>query len=169
MLKLTIIVATSRQLGRAERRVWKMTDERESKKKKKSSWKHEMQAEMGRSVHMELYGWMKDKASADTQRTEAVNCMVEITGGERREWGVGEGRGRWRETGTEEGYNVRTDKKRGGNEKEGKKVGLCQTEQTVRIPHSFFIIFFLEYTSYLIFPVENILLDSSMWFCSEWL
>lgn len=37
---------------------------------------------------------MKDKASADTQRTEAVNCMVEITGGERREWGVGEGRGR---------------------------------------------------------------------------
>lgn len=27
---------------------------------------------------------MKDKASADTQRTEAVNCMLEITGGERR-------------------------------------------------------------------------------------
>lgn len=37
---------------------------------------------------------MKDKASADTQRTEAVNCMVEITGGERKEQRVGEGRGR---------------------------------------------------------------------------
>lgn len=35
---------------------------------------------------------MKDKASADTQRTEAVNCTVEITGGERRERGVGGGR-----------------------------------------------------------------------------
>lgn len=35
---------------------------------------------------------MKDKASADTQRTEAVNCMVEITGSEKRERvGVGGG------------------------------------------------------------------------------
>lgn len=30
---------------------------------------------------------MKDKASADTQRTEAVNCTAEITGGEKRERG----------------------------------------------------------------------------------
>lgn len=45
---------------------------------------------------------MKDKASADTQRTEAVNCTVEITGGEKRERGrgVGEDEG---ETGTESG------------------------------------------------------------------
>lgn len=32
---------------------------------------------------------MKDKASADTQRTEAVNCTVEITGAERRQRGEG--------------------------------------------------------------------------------
>lgn len=42
---------------------------------------------------------MKDKASADTQRTEAVNCMVEITDAERREreeeseWGREKGLG----------------------------------------------------------------------------
>lgn len=30
---------------------------------------------------------MKDKANADTQRTEAVNCRAEITGGERRDGG----------------------------------------------------------------------------------
>ena len=34
---------------------------------------------------------MKDKASADTQRTEAVNCTVEITGSEKRERGGGWG------------------------------------------------------------------------------
>jgi len=40
---------------------------------------------------------MKDKASADTQRTEAVNCTVEITGGEReRGERRGEGGGRKR-------------------------------------------------------------------------
>lgn len=36
---------------------------------------------------------MKDKANADTQRTEAVNCTAEITGGERRKWGRGSCRG----------------------------------------------------------------------------
>lgn len=57
---------------------------------------------------------MKDKASADTQRTEAVNCTVEITGGEKRERGGGGLKGdrdRKREK------NVRADKRRGGNEK----------------------------------------------------
>lgn len=34
---------------------------------------------------------MKDKASADTQRTEAVNCTAEITGSEKRERGGGWG------------------------------------------------------------------------------
>lgn len=66
---------------------------------------------------------MKDKASADTQRTEAVNCMVEITGGERRERGRGE---RGRAEGDEgrqeqkEGYSVRTDKRRGGMKTKGR-------------------------------------------------
>lgn len=49
---------------------------------------------------------MKDKASADTQRTEAVNCTVEITGSEkterererRRVRGV-EGAARWEKEG----------------------------------------------------------------------
>lgn len=64
-----------------------------------------------------LNGWMKDKASADTQRTEAVNCTVKITGSEKRERGRGVGEDE-RETGTEIGKNVRADKRREGKWRE---------------------------------------------------
>lgn len=60
---------------------------------------------------------MKDKASADTQRTEAVNCMVEITGSERREWGGGRQREMKGDRNRKREKNVRTDKRRGRNEK----------------------------------------------------
>lgn len=82
---------------------WGVYNKGRAASKGKRSCKHEMQAEAGRLAHTELNGWMKDKASADTQRTEAVNCTVEITGGEKRERGRqrrGDG-GRWREMVTE--------------------------------------------------------------------
>lgn len=63
---------------------------------------------------------MKDKASADTQRTEAVNCMVEITGGERRERGRGRTEGDEGRQEQKEGKNVKTDKRRRGNGKREK-------------------------------------------------
>ena len=62
---------------------------------------------------------MKDKASADTQRTEAVNCTVEITGAERDEH-RGEDGGRRRQTGTERRREKgKADKRSEGNEKTG--------------------------------------------------
>lgn len=70
--------------------------------------------------------------------------------GESGEWGRAEGdEGRQEQ---KEGYNVGTDKKRGENEKEGKKVGLCQLNRLLEfhILHikdriSFYYFLFTEY------------------------
>lgn len=67
----------------------------EFRQKKKGGVRANMKCRQKQSdwLTRRLNGWMKDKASADTQRTEAVNCTVEITGGEKteggreREWG----------------------------------------------------------------------------------
>lgn len=91
---------------------------------------------------------MKDKASADTQRTEAVNCTVEITGGEktdrereserdreRERVGVVGGGGMGKKGEDEERREQNewrkmfgADKNWGENEKKGETSGLCHTE-----------------------------------------
>lgn len=118
---LTAVEETSRQLqGGGQRAGVKMLRKTETRGQEaiiRKTWNSGRK--MWWRVHTKLCGWMKDKANADTQRTEAVNCMAEITGGERGER-RGEERRRWRQTGTERGEKMFGQiRRKKGNERSG--------------------------------------------------